>query len=264
MAPSRLALVTDSALRLETAGKLQVITRAAQILRMFDAYRTELRINDVADGLQIGRTSAHRYLQSMAVEGFLHQMGDGSYRLGPLLVGLGATMLSNTRLIEIAEPFLAQLAETSRETVVLGIWTGANATAVLCTEPPGKTVNMTVRVGSPLPVDSAQGICLLAYLDDDATMIRALRGAEQKRDSVLARINETRERGFASSGEVIPGIGAIAAPVFDRTGAITATVAIIASRETLHGAEVDAMVRSMQSTAGAVSRQLGFSGRATP
>lgn len=263
MATSRLSLVTKSALRPETAGRLQVVARTAQILRMYDADRADLRINDVADELQIGRTSAHRYLHSMAAEGFLQQIGDGSYQLGSLLAGLGATMLSSTRLIETAEPFLAQLAEASGETSVLGIWTGANAIAVLCKEPPGKTVNMTVRIGSALPVDSAQGICLLAYLDNDATTVRALRGAEHKRDSVLARIDETRERGYSSSGAVIPGVGAIAAPVFDRAGAITATVAIISSLETLQGPQVDAMARSMQATAGAVSRQLGFTGRAT-
>ncbi|MDO9396361.1 MAG: helix-turn-helix domain-containing protein, partial [Herbiconiux sp.] len=102
--------MTDSE-RPEGAGNLQVVARTAQILRMFDAQRAELRINDVADELEVGRTSAHRYLQSMAVEGMLQRVGDGSYRLGPLLTGLGATMLSNTRAVEIADPFLRQLAE---------------------------------------------------------------------------------------------------------------------------------------------------------
>jgi Transcriptional regulator len=147
---------------------------------------------------------------------------------------------------------------------VLGIWTGANAVAVLCKEPPGKTVNMTVRIGSALPVDSAQGICFLSYLDDDATGMRLPRITEEKREAVLARINETRGRGYASSGAVIPGIGAIAAPVFDRTGAITATIAIVSSLETLQEPHVGGLARSMQASAAAVSRQLGFiDGQAT-
>ena len=95
-------------------GGLQVISRAAQILRMLDAQRPEVRINDVAAELGIGRTSAYRYLQSLAVEGFLERVGDGgSYRLGPLLAGLGASVLSESGVIEVAGPFLEQLAGTT-------------------------------------------------------------------------------------------------------------------------------------------------------
>lgn len=262
MTPSRLSSVTDTALQPDSTGGLQVVARSAQILRMLDSSRSELRINDVADHLRIGRTSAHRYLQSMAVEGFLQRAGDGSYRLGPLLTALGAAMLSKTRAVEVGEPFLAQLAEATGETTALGIWTGSNAVAVLCKEPPGKAVNMTVRTGAPLPVDSAQGICFLAYFDDEATTARVLRGNEPMRQSLLMRMTDARASGYAVSGAVLPGVGAIAAPVFDSTGLIVATVAIISSLETFEGARLEAVAQPMLATAKAVSRQLGFTGPA--
>jgi DNA-binding IclR family transcriptional regulator len=170
-------------------------------------------------------------------------------------------------LIDTAEPFLSQLAEASGETAVLGIWTSANAIALLCKEPPGKPVNMTVRIGAALLVDSAQGICFLTYLDDEATTARALptalRTAEGKRDTVLAGIDETRKRGYSFSGTVVPGVGAIAAAVFGSTGAIAATVAIVAALETLNGPRLDVMAQPMRATAAAVSRQLGFTERET-
>lgn len=263
MPASRLMPVTDTAQQPDSAGGLQVVARSAQILRMLDSSRSELRINDVADHLRIGRTSAHRYLQSMAVEGFLQRVGDGSYRLGPLLTALGASMLSKTRAVEVAEPFLTQLADSSGETTALGIWTGSNAVAVLCKEPAGKTVNMTVRTGAPLPVDSAQGICFLAYLDDEATTARALHGNEATRQQVLARMAEVRANGYAVSAAVLPGVGAIAAPVFDSSGSIVATVAIISSLETFEGAQLETLVRPMVATAKAVSLQLGFTGHGT-
>lgn len=249
--------MTDSEHRPEGAGNLQVVARAAQILRMFDVQRAELRINDVADELEIGRTSAHRYLQSMAVEGMLQRVGDGSYRLGPLLTGLGATMLSSTRAVEIADPFLRQLAEACGETTVLGIWTGANAVAVLCKEPPGKTVNMTVRIGAALRADSAQGLCFLSYLDDEAVLARSLRGTDLDRETFLNRIAETTQRGYAVSDAVLPGIGAIAAPVFDGTGTVAATVAIVAPLETLRGDRLAALATPLIATANTISHQLG-------
>lgn len=250
--------MTSSEQRSENSGNLQVVARTAQILRMFDVQRTELRINDVAEELQIGRTSAHRYLQSMAAEGLLQRVGDGSYRLGQLMTGLGATMLSSTRVVEIAEPFLRQLAEATGETAVLGIWTGANAVAVLCKEPPGKTVNMTVRIGAALRADSAQGICFLTYLDDEATLTRALRGTDLDREELVTRMTQTRARSFAFSGAVVSGVGAIAAPIFDGSGTVTATVAVVSALETLRGDRVDVFSAPMIATANAVSRQLGY------
>jgi DNA-binding IclR family transcriptional regulator len=98
--------------------------------------------------------------------------------------------------------------------------------------------------------------------NDALALVRAC-GAKHKRESLLARIDEARERGYSSSGAVIPGVGAIAAPVFDRTGTSAATVAIVASLETLHGPNLDAMARSRRATAAAVSRHLGFTGRET-
>jgi DNA-binding IclR family transcriptional regulator len=98
--------------------------------------------------------------------------------------------------------------------------------------------------------------------NDALALVRAC-GAKHKRESLLARIDEARERGYSSSGAVIPGVGAIAAPVFDRTGTSAATVAIVASLETLHGPNLEAMAGSRRATAAAVSRHLGFTGRET-
>lgn len=243
------------------AGGLQVVSRAAQILRMLDAEHAEVRINEVAEELAIGRTSAHRYLQSLAAEGFLQRSGDdaGAYRLGPLLAGLGASMLASNRVVDLGRPLLQELADSTGETAVLGIWTGTSAVAMLCEEPRGKAVNMTVRIGAPLQADSAQGIAFLAHLRDARAVERALaRATEEQRERVPDLVDDARRRGFATSGTVLPGVAAIAAPVFEGSGEIAATIALIAATEVLGGPRLGRLSTDLRATAARLSRQLGF------
>jgi DNA-binding IclR family transcriptional regulator len=243
------------------AGGLQVVSRAAQILRMLDAEHAEVRINEVAEELAIGRTSAHRYLQSLAAEGFLQRSGAdaGAYRLGPLLAGLGAAMLASNRVVDLGRPLLQELAEATGETAVLGIWSGTNAVAVLCEEPRGKAVNMTVRIGAPLQADSAQGIAFLAHLRDERAVQRALeRATDAQRERVPGLVEDARARGFSTSGSVLPGVGAIAAPAFDGTGEIAATVALVSASEVLDGPSLGELAGALRTTARRLSTQLGF------
>lgn len=261
---TRVRRVTDSA-RSEAgrpdAGGLQVVSRAAQILRMLDAEHAEVRINEVAEELGIGRTSAHRYLQSLAAEGFLQRSGAdaGAYRLGPLLAGLGAAMLASNRVVDLGRPLLQELADTTGETAVLGIWTGTSAVAMLCEEPRGKAVNMTVRIGAPLQADSAQGVAFLANLRDDRAVQRALsRATDEQRMRLPGLIADARERGYATSGAVLPGVAAIAAPVLEGAGEIAATIALIAASEVLAGPRLDELAAALKATADDLSLQLGF------
>jgi len=243
-------------------GGLQVISRAAQILRMLDAQRPEVRINEVAAELGIGRTSAYRYLQSLAVEGFLDRVGDGgSYRLGPLLAGLGASVLSESGVIEVAGPFLEQLAGATAETAVLGIWNGAGAVAVMCKEPPGKTVNMTVRIGAPLSAEAAQSIVFLAHQAHRQTVDHVLRRVSaEARQRIEAEVERVLDDGYASSDAVVSGAAAVAAPVFDSSGWVVATVALVAPTAVLQTAPDTPGVCALLATARSVSRQLGHPG----
>lgn len=239
------------------SGGLQVVTRTAQILRLFDADRTTVRSALVEQELGIGRTSAHRYLQSMATEGLLQRAGDGAYRLGPLLAGLGSAMLTRNRVIDLGRPLIRELADTSDQTAVLGIWTGTNAVAMLCEEPRGKTVHMTVRIGAPLPLDSAQGIAFLASQPDDSTLERVLRGeSDEERRRLQQLVADARALGYARSAAVLPGVGAVAVTVRDASGEAVATIATIAATEMLTDARLETLIPQLRTTADQLGTQL--------
>lgn len=240
------------------AGGLQVVSRSAQILRMFGSDRTEVRINDVAEELGIGRTSAHRYLQSLASEGFLQRINDNDYRPGPLIMGIAASMLTGPKIIDIAEPLLATLAERTAQTAVLGLWTGSSAVAVASKEPAGKSVNMTVRIGAPLGPQSAQGLGFLAW-GSPAARERILAGLGPDRAAAERKLAEATAAGYTTSEAVIEGVAAIAAPVFDAGGSIVATLALVAPVGVLDSSPHGHHVADLKAAAVALSATLGAS-----
>ncbi|MDQ0260434.1 DNA-binding IclR family transcriptional regulator [Sinomonas atrocyanea] len=240
------------------AGGLQVVSRSAQILRMFSSDRTEVRINDVAEELGIGRTSAHRYLQSLASEGFLQRINDNDYRPGPLIMGIAASMLTGPKIIDVAEPLLAALAERTGQTAVLGLWTGSSAVAVASKEPAGKSVNMTVRIGAPLGPQSAQGLAFLAW-GSPSVRERALAKLGAARGEVERKLAEALAVGFAVSEAVIDGVAAVAAPVFDAGGSVIATLALVAPVGVLDTAADGRHIPDLKASAAALSGLLGAS-----
>jgi len=240
------------------SGGLQVVARSAQILRMFDSERTEVRINDVAEELAIGRTSAHRYLQSLASEGFLQRINDSDYQLGPLIVGLAASMVGGPALLDIASPELERLAAALGQTAVLGIWSGSSAVAVACKEPPGKSVNMTVRIGAPLGPTSAQGMAFLAW-GKPAAREKSLSRPGVDRDTIQAQLNSALANGYTASTAVIDGVEALAAPIFDSSEQMAGTLALVAPTGVLDSTPGSPQIKELLATASNLSTAMGSS-----
>lgn len=242
------------------SSDIQVIGRCAQILRLFTMPGRALRVADVADvGLQ--RSTAHRYLSSLANTGFLERTADGGYRTGPLLVQLGTVALGGLRVLEVSGPYLQRLAEEAHETVVLAVWGGLGPVVAQVYEDLDKLVNISVRVGSALPLDAAQAQVFLAFLSDRSTVSRLLAqlppsGRRQREISV----DRVRRDGLCISSRVIDGIRAVAVPVFDDGGAICATVAIVGTVSSVPEDPRAGVVQALVGTAGALSQQMGHTG----
>jgi DNA-binding IclR family transcriptional regulator len=78
----------------EADGKsgIQVLARAAEILRLLNSYPTGLTQTDVGERLGLARSTVSRLLMALEAEGFVVSLGPrGRYRLGPELVRLAAS-----------------------------------------------------------------------------------------------------------------------------------------------------------------------------
>jgi DNA-binding IclR family transcriptional regulator len=243
------------------AGDIQVVARCAQVLRLFSTTQRSLRIADVAAELELQRSTVHRYLSSMTKAGFLERDDDGLYRLGPLLVQLGTIALRGLRVLETAEPHMQALTHEFDETAVIAVWGGLGPVVARVQEPVDRLVNISVRVGSQLPIEAAQTQVFLAFNSDRSVEQRLLSQLpELRRRRVTEQIAAVRREGYIVSSEVIQGIRALAVPVFDSQGAVCATLAVIGTVSGIADPPPATLVLALLRTAESMSRELGFLG----
>lgn len=223
-------------------------------------------LRDLASAAAMPAAKAHRYLVSLGRVGLVEQQPEtGLYDLGPFALELGLSALARLDPVSIANASLLDLSREIGQTVALAVWANQGPTIVrwIGADTP---VAASLRVGAVMPLTrSATGRAFLAYLPRQMTVPWVSReiaansdrglgpSSPEEIEGIIARI---RRRGFARTSDFIPGIGGMAAPVFDHSGAmVLALVALGYSKpfDAAFGRVSAAVVR----VAGVLSRRLG-------
>lgn len=154
------------------SGGIQVIARAAEILRVLQAHPGGLSQAEIGERVGMARSTVSRILNALEDEGLVASRGArGPYRLGPEIVRMAGTV----RLGVVTEmhPFLAELSRTLDETVDLSILDGDRASFIDQVVPPRRLRAMSA-VGESFPLYCcANGKALLASLPPEQR-VRAL------------------------------------------------------------------------------------------
>src|SRR5690606_20618840 len=97
---------------------IQVIARAAAILRLLGKHASGLSLGALAQETGLARSTVQRIVQALHVEGFVESAGpQGGVRLGPLLGQL--VYRQQIDIVDVARPFLEHLCAELNETVAL-------------------------------------------------------------------------------------------------------------------------------------------------
>lgn len=236
---------------------IQVIERLARVLEVFAGSGRQMKVRELAAALRLRRSTAHRYLASLARAGFLRSEGEGSYALGPLLIQLGAAAVSGVHIVELAEKYLSRLAEEAQETAVLSLWSGNSPVVVRVREPHGKLVQLHIRLGAMLPLDSAQGHLYLAFQPDRQRVEQLLaQFPESQRREMERGMADARRQGVFVNSRVAEGIRAVAAPVFDHE-LIAGTIAFVGTLSSVPADPDSGLAQALKNAAQQLSRDLG-------
>lgn len=96
----------------------QTLLRGLTLLELVAAGVNDVK--SIAARLGTPRSTTHRMLNSLVLEGYLHHLPYRGYLLGPKLIQLGMTALAQRPLVPIARPHLEALAAATGDTVHLG------------------------------------------------------------------------------------------------------------------------------------------------
>lgn len=243
----------------------QTLDRALQVLE-FVGERPR-RIGDIAARLDVHHSTALRFLHTLRKHGFVQELPDHSYRLGPTMFRLGYQALEGIELRTIARPAMETLREATGETVHLGSLEDGTVLYVEKVEA-SHPVRMHSRIGAVARLHCtgvAKGI--IAFLPqeerdellDHYELTRMTDATITDRAALEADLALSRERGYALDAEENePGIHCISAPVFSGEGRVVGAFSVTApstrvDRDTLLGF-APALLEATRET----SRQLGW------
>jgi DNA-binding IclR family transcriptional regulator len=245
-------------------GGVQSVAVAATILKALAAAGGESPLKDVAAATGMPRAKVHRYLASLRAAGLIAQDDSGHYRIGPAAVTIGLVGLGRTSAVRQIQDALPALRDAIGETVTAAIWSDRGPT-IIAMEESDHVLTMNVRIGSALPLTSSViGRVFLAFMP--GAMTRPLVAAEQrvrgpgvpdKRElaALLADIR-TRKVSWAHS-PLLPGVDAIAAPVFDYRGKLAAVICAVGRTEVMHTDWDSPVVKAIDAAARELSQRLG-------
>jgi DNA-binding IclR family transcriptional regulator len=217
---------------------IQSIEIGFRLIRALVEASTPLPLRQVAESGGMSPSKARMYLVSLMRIGFISQAADtGLYTLGPFAAEIGAAARQRTDLLAAAQLAMEELGAETGALMLLAAW-GPGGLTLLRQTDGAEALPIDFRVGGPVSLTrTATGHVCLAFLPSTATAaIRAAEVAENARNAELRFLNDAyldtaaaavRATGTASvgdvrfaSGVVLIGYTAVAAPIFDETGAL--------------------------------------------
>jgi DNA-binding IclR family transcriptional regulator len=247
---------------------VQSVGIAAQVLKALAAQGGSLALKELAVATGMPRAKVHRYLASLRGAGLIAQdRQSGRYQIGAAAVTIGLVGLGRLSPVRQLQEALPRLRERVNETVTAAIW-GERGPTIVAIEESDHLVTMNVRIGTVLPLlTTAIGRLFLAHLPASATA--AMAAAERRRpttsaapvpsdDELAALLAEIRARGLSRAhGPLLPGVDALAAPVFDHGDKLAAVICVVGRAGAMNSRWDGPVVKSLLAAADDLSRQLG-------
>jgi len=217
-----------------------ILERSFKVLEHLAAHPEGRALSALSAELGMPLSATHRLLVELIRCGYVRQdQSHGDYMLTIKLVSLGLSFLSNSGIVDVAQPLLDRLAAEAGELVRLAVVDGDELTFVAKAQGAlrGLRYDPDMGLSVNLSCSSAGHAWLSTLSDEQALQLVARQGFGQPEDygpkaptsvkALLACLRAARKRGFAMINEVFaPGMSAMAAPVRSGDGAAIGVITI--------------------------------------
>jgi len=214
---------------------IESLKKGLGILESFSSTQPRLKLQELIRKTGLPKATVYRLLRTLMTLNYVRFDDEtAEYYLGPRVMALGFTVLVSQNLRERALPYLEELSRKTDQNVNLVI---LDNTDVVFIESIKKKQGVTIglSVGSRISAhNTSTGRAILAYLDDvemDAMLTELLKDPETARQigphgkDLLEVLSRVRAKGYAlNDGELLTGLLAVGAPVFDNRGKVVAAI----------------------------------------
>lgn len=244
------------------------LAKGLGVLEWLVRQQRDCRVSEVAQAFGIGRSNAHRTLQTLLACGWVQREASTStYRPSLRLFELGALIGAATDVTRVVRPALARLAQASGETIHLAVLEGAEIVYLDKFDSP-LPVAAYSRIGGRAPAYCvASGKALLAAARLDVPALHRLLGTPVAHTpnsitdfaALHAELAQTQARGWAENREEWRlGVCGLGAPVFDARGEAVAAVGMSVPSIRFSRAQARELADQLLSCARDASIALGY------
>ena len=216
---------------------IRILERVGALLDVINE-RESCALKELSEACGLAISTTSRLLESLSQIGFVERERDTKrYRIGPKLFRLVVTSKPRRDIVSVVHPVLEWLVKETGEDAGLAELQGTHA-VIIDRVDGGHALKIIDVIGQPEPLHCGGFRKVLLAYQDDAWIHSYVAGLKFEKytprtitdsESLWREIRRIRKHGYAtSSGERLADAGGIAAPVFDFTGNIRATIQIVA------------------------------------
>ena len=242
------------------------VERAISILFLVCQSDTPLRLADISRGVSLDKATTLRLLSTLLGKKLVQQEAETRrYLPGSDISRLHSFWGSDLR--NVSRPHLEKLLHDVEETVCLVTSRGYERVCIDALQP-DRELRIVAAIGKALPIHTgASGRVFMAYKSaeevekilDESPLQQITEHTTTSRQVYLKQISKVKEQGYAFSvSDVTDGSAALAAPVMDHTGNVTAVIVLRGPDMRLTREKVQELLGRLKETTKAISSELSY------
>jgi DNA-binding IclR family transcriptional regulator len=248
-------------------GTSGTVARVLHLLAFVAHSDGEFGIKDVAQGLALAPSTAHRLLGLLREGGFVTRSEVRRYRIGPQFLRLASMALEGNDLEAAALGPMQQVVDTCGETCLLAVYHEHSQTmSFVARVDSSNALRYRIRMHAVETIAwGATGRSILAFLPAAAiqqVLARGERSPGSGRRLVLAEaraeLESIREKGYAlSRSQRIEGAVGLSVPIFGAGKRVIGSLSVTAPEQRFRARDEARLANTLASASSAISRALG-------
>lgn len=256
---------TEQPPELLNESPIGTLERGLLLLEAFDADNPEMTLSQLRKRTGLPKATIQRLMKTLEARKWVaRDPSTRKYHLGASVLRISYLAASYSELVRVTHPFLVRLAEETRETASLCVWTDLGP-LMLDTVLTPRHFKPATNIGLILGMPTADGQVLIAFGPEEAWDTFLANPLQRHTEltvtdpvQVRERWRTVREEGVAfDRGEWNLEIPAVAVPVFDRQGQLRGSMAIAPPVERATDEAMHRYAEILKVAAAEISQKLG-------
>jgi len=247
----------------------QSVEKVLQIIEAMSQSKESLRLQDIAQMVDMPASTALRFLNTLMKCGYARQDAENlRYSLTLKFMHIGSLVSSQISIRDVARPYLANLAQKCNESVCLAIEQDMEIVYIDVIDGPDGMLKITQRIGKLAPIHST-GIGKLMLLNYDLKQLdhiiekKGLKALTPNtitsKDELLQELDKIKQRGYALDDEECElGARCLSAGIKDYTGKYVAGISVSGPTTRMTMEYIEQIKDIVIETADKVSRELSY------